>query len=65
MKKDTMVRSTTKHIARRTINQAITAKLGSGLIGSLAKVLASQAIIYADKHEIHNSSFGTTSIEKR
>lgn len=65
-KRQSLVKLAAKSTARTAANRAITDSVGTGLVGSLLKVLFSQAVKQTDKYEIHkDDSFGTISIEKR
>ena len=55
--KQSIGRLTAKQATRTTINRFITSTLGSGLLGSLCKTLASQAIKQTDKIE-YDKDFG-------
>ena len=65
-KRQSLAKSTSKHIARTTGARLISDKLGTGLLGALAKTLFSQASKATDKYELnHDSDFGVTSIDKK
>lgn len=65
-RRQSLAKSTTKHAARTTVNRLITDKLGTGILGAIAKTLASQAIKLTDQYELHkNTDFDTLSIEKK
>ena len=65
-KRESLSKSTAKHIARTQGKRIISDKLGTGMIGAIASTLFSQVIKHADKYEInHNKDFGTLSIDKR
>ena len=66
MARQSITRLTTKSIARTTVNRAIVDNVGNGLLGSIMKVLASQAIKEADKYKVSkDKDFDISFIEKR
>ena len=62
-KKQSISRLASKHATRTTVNRLITNKLGSNLLGSICKTLASQAIKHSDKIK-YNSEFKTIYLDK-
>lgn len=65
-KRQSLTKLTAKHAARTTVNRLISDKLGTGILGAIAKTLASQAIKLTDKYELHrDTDFDTLSIEKK
>ncbi len=62
-KQSSITRLATKNIIRLQVNRLITNKLGSNLLGSICKTLASQAIKHSDKIK-YNSKFKTIYLDK-
>ena len=52
MPRQSLAKSTGKHIARLSANRLISAKLGTGLFGAIAKTLFSQGLKNLDKLDI-------------